>query len=450
LNQGVDSIMITKERIKLRELSICVVGLGYVGLPTAIGFHDAGFNVIGLDISEHVINSLLEGKNPINDPSFNDSIPKDENWKVTINPTEAIPLCDVIIVTVPTPVLENNQPDLRFVKNAGITIFDNIDKGKKPAIILESTVYPGVTREIWGPLLGERGLKDGVDLHLAYCPERFVPGDPNHGVRQVPRVIGANDATICSILADFYSNLTQGEVYPVSSIEVAEAAKVVENVQRDLNIALVNELALIFPEIGLDVEEVLTAAATKWNFHRYNPGIGVGGHCIPVDPHYLIQKAKSAGAPVELITSARSVNSNMPKQVATRILKNTIIQNHNFDDLKVLLLGWSYKPGISDTRETPSKKLAQELSSLGCTIYTWDPYIPENIRTDEFTNWVNNPSDAKADIVVLCTAHPEVLALDWEELLSVSRVGLFFDGRRVLNSSELTKIGWTFSGIGLP
>lgn len=442
--------MITKERIKLRELSICVVGLGYVGLPTAIGFHDAGFNVIGLDISEHVINSLLEGKNPINDPSFNDSIPKDENWKVTINPTEAIPLCDVIIVTVPTPVLENNQPDLRFVKNAGITIFDNIDKGKKPAIILESTVYPGVTREIWGPLLGERGLKDGVDLHLAYCPERFVPGDPNHGVRQVPRVIGANDATICSILADFYSNLTQGEVYPVSSIEVAEAAKVVENVQRDLNIALVNELALIFPEIGLDVEEVLTAAATKWNFHRYNPGIGVGGHCIPVDPHYLIQKAKSAGAPVELITSARSVNSNMPKQVATRILKNTIIQNHNFDDLKVLLLGWSYKPGISDTRETPSKKLAQELSSLGCTIYTWDPYIPENIRTDEFTNWVNNPSDAKADIVVLCTAHPEVLALDWEELLSVSRVGLFFDGRRVLNSSELTKIGWTFSGIGLP
>ena len=442
--------MITRDRINERDLCVCVVGLGYVGLPTAIGFHDAGFKVIGLDISEHVINSLLIGKNPINDPAFNDSIPNDENWNVTIDPSDAIPFCDVIIVTVPTPVLENNQPNLKYVKNAGISIFDNIDTTKSPVIILESTVYPGVTRETWGPLIDERGLIEGVDLHLAYCPERFVPGDSKHGVRQVPRVIGANDPIICSILVDFYSNLTIGEIHPVSSIEVAEAAKVVENVQRDLNIALVNELALIFPEIGLDVEEVLNAAATKWNFHRYNPGIGVGGHCIPIDPHYLIQMAKSAGAPVELITSARSVNANMPKQIASRIMKHPSIQNHKHDDLRVLLLGWAYKPGISDTRETPSKKLAQQLSLMGCNISTWDPYIPTDQRKNEFTDWVNKPYDAKPDVVVLCTAHPEILEIDWEKLFSVSRIGLFFDGRRVIDGSELSDIGWTFSGIGLP
>ena len=442
--------MITRNRVESRDLTIGIVGLGYVGLPTALGFHDAGFNVIGLDISERVINSLKRGENPGDDPAFDGAIPTDEKWNITLNPSEAVPFCDVVIVTVPTPVLDDHRPDLRFVKSAGVSIFENITREKRPVIVLESTVYPGVTREIWGPLLEKYELEEGRDVDLAYCPERFVPGDPEHGVRQVPRVVGANDSGVCAALADLYSTLTTGEVHPVSSIEVAEAAKVVENVQRDLNIALVNELALIFPEIGIDVEEVLSAAATKWNFHRYTPGIGVGGHCIPVDPYYLIQKATAAGAPVDLISSARSVNANMPKQVATRILNNAAKLGRTPNNLKILLLGWSYKPGIADVRETPSEPLASALIEAGSKVYVWDPFIQKDELQDVPVIWVESPIDVSADVVVLCTAHQVVLEIDWKELRDTSELGLFYDGRRVVNMNDLRNAGWITAGVGYP
>ena len=445
-----EGVMLTVDRIRALDLTIGVVGLGYVGLPTALGFHDAGFTVHGLDVSERVISALCKGENPGDDPAFDDVIPTDEKWIVTTEPEIAIPECDVILVTVPTPVLDDNRPDLRYISAAGSVIFDNIDSSKRPVIVLESTVYPGVTREVWGPLLEERKLREGVDLDLAYCPERFVPGDSEHGVRQVPRVVGASEPMIVQALAELYSCLTSGEVTPVSSIEVAEAAKVVENVQRDLNIALVNELALIFPEIGLDVEEVLSAAATKWNFHRYTPGIGVGGHCIPVDPYYLIQKARSAGAPVDLITSARQVNSTMPKQVAARILKHTSVLGYSPTELSILLLGWSYKPGIADARETPVKPLAMEFVEIGCKVHVWDPYIPVDSRPEDGLKWVEKPESAKADVVVLCTAHPEVITLDWIKLRTSSKIGFLYDGRRVLDRDILQSAGWTIGAVGRP
>lgn len=442
--------MLAKDRIKALDLTIGVVGLGYVGLPTALGFYDAGFRVHGLDVSERVISDLLNGKNPGDDPAFNDVIPTDDRWLVTTDAQIAIPRCDVILVTVPTPVLADNRPDLRFIEAAGAAIFDQIDRTKRPVVVLESTVYPGVTREVWGPLIEERELREGIDLDLAYCPERFVPGDSKHGVRQVARVVGASEPEIVKALVELYSHLTSGGVTPVSSIEIAEAAKVVENVQRDLNIALVNELALIFPEIGLDVEEVLSAAATKWNFHRYTPGIGVGGHCIPVDPYYLIQKAHSAGAPVDLITSARQVNSTMPKQVAARILQSTSDLGQAPSNLSVLLLGWSYKPGIADARETPAEPLAMELVKQGCKVHVWDPYIPVNSRPKEWLTWVEQPQAAKPDVVILCTAHPEILALDWKMLRDNSKLGFLYDGRRVLDEDTLQTAGWITGAVGRP
>ena len=442
--------MLTIDRIKALDLTIGVVGLGYVGLPTALGFHDAGFRVHGLDVSKRVISELQAGRNPGDDPAFDNAIPNDERWIVTTEPEIVIPECDVILVTVPTPVLENKRPDLRFIQAAGETIFDHINREKRPVVVLESTVYPGVTREIWNPLIESRRLIEGVDLDLAYCPERFVPGDPNHGVRQVPRVVGATDAHIVKALAELYGCLTEGTVTPVSSIEVAEAAKVVENVQRDLNIALVNELALIFPEIGLDVEEVLTAAATKWNFHRYTPGIGVGGHCIPVDPYYLIQKAHSAGAPVDLITSAREVNATMPKQVATRIISQTSALGRPPSSLKILLLGWAYKPGIADSRETPVESLANELVEQGCEIHVWDPHIQVEQRLDGPYIWVDQPETSKPDVVILCTAHEEVLGLDWTALRKSSELGFLYDGRRVLDVDMLHDAGWITGAVGRP
>ena len=444
--------MLDTNRVTIRDLTIGVVGLGYVGLPTAVGFYDAGFRVRGLDVSSRVIDALKAGNNPGDDSSLDGKIPEaSERWAVSIDPSELVPSCDVILVTVPTPVSDNHKPDLSFVQAAGEAIFDNLRDGvglDKIVVVLESTVYPGVTREIWSPLLADRNLVEGEDVELAYCPERFVPGDPEHGVRQVARVVGTSSKDAGEFLVALYSTLTDGGVTHVGAIEVAEAAKVVENVQRDLNIALVNELALILPELGLDVEDVLNAAATKWNFHRYKPGLGVGGHCIPVDPYYLIERAAAAGAPTDLISAARAVNSSMPMHVAMRILQLLADAQLEPTAATVLLLGWAYKPGIADARETPVKPLAAALAAAGVKILVWDPYIIPERRPEGPMAFVDDPYRSEPDVVVLCTAHPEVLALDWASLRRCSPTGILYDGRRILDANEITLAGWSLTSIG--
>ena len=242
-----------------------------MGLPTAIGFHDAGFSVWGVDISQKTVDSIKQGINPTGDPDVDDIIPiyGKEGWNITTSAVEAVPNCDVVLVTVPTPVTHDLKPDLTYVREAGISIFQSIPDGSRTIVVLESTVYPGVTAQTWNPEIEKLNRKVGIDLEIAYCPERFNPGDSAHGVRQVARVIGCQNEEIGNALVALYSKLTSEDVRYVGKIEVAEAAKVIENVQRDINIALVNELARIFPQLDVDVEDVLTAASTKWNFHRY-------------------------------------------------------------------------------------------------------------------------------------------------------------------------------------
>lgn len=440
-------------RLKKRDLTIGIIGLGYVGLPTALGFHDAGFRVRGVDVAQRVIDDLSEGKNPGDDPNHDDMIPKsqDETWQVSTNSEDFVPQCDVVLVTVPTPVTKQRLPDLSFVSSAGAVVFASIIPNSGTVVVLESTVYPGVTREVWSPMIEQSGLVEGVDVHVAYCPERFVPGDEEHGVRQVPRVVGASNPSVGEDLRDLYDTLTSGSVTFVGEIEIAEAAKVVENVQRDLNIALVNELARIFPAMGIDVEDVLNAAATKWNFHRYRPGVGVGGHCIPVDPYYLIQKAKDAGAPVELITSAREVNSTMPSNVASDI--SQILENCDIDIVgsNVLLLGWSYKPGIGDPRETPAEPLAEALVDLGCVVQAFDPLVEASFFPSDLADLVRTESEIRPfDITILVTAHDEVMGLNWEKLANVANQPIIYDGRRVLDVSSLESLGWLVYLLGAP
>ena len=434
------------------NLNVGIIGLGYVGLPTAIGFRDAGFNVWGVDLSEHIVNSLMEGVNPLGDPDLDDIIPKpgSERWHITSSTSDATDHCDVLIVTVPTPVSEDLKPDLSYVESAGRAVFEASRKGTRKVIILESTVYPGVTAGIWLPILDELGLKEGEDVEIAYCPERFNPGDPNHGVRQVARVIGCNNQEVGQSLVHLYKRLTSEDVRYVGKIEVAEATKVIENVQRDINIALVNELAQIFPELDLDVEDVLSAAATKWNFHRYTPGIGVGGHCIPVDPYYMMQRAQEVGVPTELITAARAVNRMMPMHVS-RVLKDLLYQSGvPAGDGRVLFLGWSYKPGVGDARETPVNPLAQSLIESGVSITAWDPYLSEEDFPDGVTVVEEIKSAKDFDLVILATAHKECIAIDWESLFSRMRNPILYDGRRVLNLQKMRDIGWIVNAIGSP
>ncbi len=441
------------QRLEARDLTIGVIGLGYVGLPTALGFLDAGFRVRGVDVTSRVIDALIAGENPGDDPQHDDLIPQSEGdyWQVSTDSSKLVPDCDVVLVTVPTPVTDNRLPDLTYVSSAGSAIFSSITKGSGTIVVLESTVYPGVTREVWSPLLQEAGLEEGVDVHLAYCPERFVPGDAEHGVRQVPRVVGSSDEIIGSNLANLYDTLTSGGVTYVGPLEVAEAAKVVENVQRDLNIALVNELARIFPVLGIDVEQVLDAAATKWNFHRYRPGVGVGGHCIPVDPYYLIEKAKESGAPVELITSARKVNRSMPRNVAADV--SAILQRKEIpvSSAKVLLLGWSYKPGIGDPRETPAEPLAEALVEMGCSVQTYDPIVDDRLFPNELATLVRSEGDISPfDMAILVTAHDEVVGIDWASLKEKANHSLIYDGRRVLDVEMLESLGWDVYLLGAP
>ena len=439
-------------RAESGSLNVGIIGLGYVGLPTAIGFRDAGFNVWGVDLSEHIVNSLHEGKNPLGDPDLDDMIPEpgSERWHITRSTADATADCDVLIVTVPTPVCENLKPDLSYVESAGRAVFEASGKGTRKVVILESTVYPGVTANTWLPILNELGLKEGEDIELAYCPERFNPGDPNHGVRQVARVIGCSNPDVGQSLVHLYKRLTSEDVRYVGKIEVAEATKVIENVQRDINIALVNELAQIFPELDLDVEDVLSAASTKWIFHRYTPGIGVGGHCIPVDPYYMMQRAQEVGVPAELITAARAVNRMMPKHVSG-VLKDLLYQSGvPAGDSRVLFLGWSYKPGVGDARKTPVEPLAQTLKESGVLISAWDPYLsaadfPEGVRVIE-----EIASARDFDLVVLATAHKECVEIDWVSLKEGMRTPILYDGRRVLDLQKMRAMGWITNAVGSP
>jgi nucleotide sugar dehydrogenase len=434
------------------NLRVGIIGLGYVGLPTAIGFHDAGFEVWGVDVSQRTVDMVRQGKNPTGDPDVDDIVPAagTERWNITNSSAEAVPHCDVILVTVPTPITHDLKPDLSYVAGAGRDVFQAISKGSRTIVVLESTVYPGVTAQTWNPIIEELGLVIGEDLDIAYCPERFNPGDPERGVRQVARVIGCSNPEVGAALVALYQRLTSEDVRYVGKMEVAEAAKVIENVQRDINIALVNELARIFPALDVDVEDVLSAAATKWNFHRYTPGVGVGGHCIPVDPYYMIQRAADVGVPAELITAARAVNRNMPVHVAGVIRKLMSKHGVEANDARVLLLGWSYKAEVGDPRETPAAPLSETLLANGIKVSAWDPHL-EPEQFPQGIDVVEDISSAQGyDIAILVTAHKACLEIDFTKLVSNMRTPLLYDGRRVLDLDELTGAGWICHAVGRP
>ena len=438
--------------IKQKKITVGIIGLGYVGLPTAIGFHDAGFTVWGVDVSQRTVDQILQGKNPTGDPDVDDIVPQPgtDRWNITTSATEAVPNCDVVLVTVPTPITDDLKPDLSFVKAAGRDVFSSIKKDSRTIVVLESTVYPGVTTHTWLPIIESQNLDVGTDIEIAYCPERFNPGDSAHGVRSVARVIGCSNPEVGEALVALYRELTNEDVRYVGKMEVAEAAKVIENVQRDINIALVNELATILPALDVDVEDVLSAAETKWNFHRYTPGVGVGGHCIPVDPYYMIQRAADVGVSAGLITAARAVNRSMPSHVAGVLSDLMWNAGVPAGEAKVLLLGWSYKAEVGDPRETPAEPLAETLIAKGVKVGTWDPHIdfgeyPEGVEV------ISNIADAKGyDIAVLVTAHKACLNLDWDKLHTQMRTPLIYDGRRVLDLDSLEKAGWQTYAVGKP
>jgi len=434
---------------KNSKVTISIVGLGYVGLPTALAFHESGFNVFGIDVSPKVLKSLQSGFCHFVDQSSDFIIPIDSpRWSVTDDFNAAISSSDIVLITVPTPVNEDNTPDLSFIESASESVIKSINRNSRTIVVLESTVYPGVTRSILMPLCEELGVKIGEQLVVAYCPERVSPGDANRGVSSVARIIGCDDPDVGELLAEIYSNITSESSNYVGKIEVAEAAKLIENTQRDIDLAFVNELSLILPLMGLDTEEVLSAAASKWNFHRHTAGIGIGGHCIPVDPYYYISLSEKLGHPSKISPIARDINEGMPKSAFNQIKE--ILGNDDLSDMKLLILGYSYKPETGDLRETPVKYLSKFLSDSGADIYVWDPYIDiQNLPI-----WINpleGPfSESDFDMVILATAHDVCINLEWNLLASNCRKPILFDGRRALDANSLRSLGWEYYGIGYP
>ncbi len=358
---------ITLDSLKKKKEKIAVVGLGYVGLPLAVQL-SRHFSVVGYDIQKKRIAELKQGHDKTREVPDSNLRKSAIEWSSNAADVTA---CRLIIVTVPTPIDESRIPDLSHIRKAAAAIGRRLSRGS--CVVFESTVYPGVTEEICVPILeSESGLKLGRDFTVGYSPERINPGDRTHTLENITKVISASDDETLDLLAGVYGKIVKAGIHRASSIQVAEAAKVIENTQRDLNIALMNELSIIFNRLGIDTSEVLETAGTKWNFLPFRPGL-VGGHCIGVDPYYLTFKAEMAGYHPEMILAGRRINDGMGKYVAEKTIKMLISADKPVRKCRVALLGLTFKENIPDLRNTRVIDIVRELEDYGLEVLVHDP-----------------------------------------------------------------------------
>ena len=423
---------------------VAVVGLGYVGLPLAVAFAEH-LPVVGFDVDSRRVAELREGYDR------NGEVPADAlarpNLHFTDDP-ECLREADFIVVTVPTPVDRAKRPDLSFLIGASELVGRALRPGD--VVVYESTVYPGCTEEVCVPVLErESGLRAGVDFKVGYSPERINPGDPEHTLANVVKVVAGQDEETTELLARVYGLVVRAGIYKAPNIRTAEAAKVIENVQRDLNIALMNELAMLFHRLGLDTQEVLRAARTKWNFLPFEPGL-VGGHCIPVDPYYLTHKAQEVGYHPEVILAGRRINDSMGRYVAQETVKLLIQAGKAVRGSRVLVLGVAFKENVRDVRNSRVVDLVKELESYGCEVEVHDPLIPREVVEGLGLRPVEDPfsSQERYDAVVLAVPHRvfrERPAQAVAALLNHTGPGVLVDVKGVLESfarAQATVLYW--------
>jgi UDP-N-acetyl-D-glucosamine dehydrogenase len=428
------------QKLAEKTAIIGIVGLGYVGLPLAIAFAQAGCKVLGFDTQSQKVSLINQGESYIDDISSKDltAAVKAKRFQATAD-MGRLGEPDVICICVPTPLTKNREPDLSFVTQASQAIAKCLRQGQ--LIILESTTYPGTTREVVLPALEKSGLKAGRDFYLAYSPERVDPGNKKYGIKNTPKIVGGIDAASTELARLFYTQVAD-KVIPVSSAEAAEMTKIFENTFRHVNIALVNEIAQLCERMGISVWEVIDTASSKpFGFMPFYPGPGVGGHCIPLDPSYLASKAREYDFITRFIELAEEINTRMPHHVTTRIMETLDSHGKSLKDAKILVLGMTYKKDIADTRESPSLKLAQLLMEKGANLKYNDPYIPsitlENrtLKSVEFSQ----ANLSWADCTVIVTAHT---CYDIKKIVAASK--LVFDCRgitRGISGDNIVRLG---------
>lgn len=410
--------------------TITIVGLGYVGFPLAVQAASRGFEVLGCDVNQSTVEAVNGKTHFLHDPFVRERIED-----VEIRASNVLRSSDVYIVCVPTPVTNFSDPDFTFVRQAVESIAGIIEDGQ--LVVIESTINPGVSEELVAPILD----KSGKRYYLAHCPERINPGDPKWTVANIPRVVGGIDAESTCRAAEFYRELIEAEVIELSQISAAESTKILENTFRDVNIAFVNEMAQSFYKLGIDIAEVIRGAATKpFGFLPHYPGIGVGGHCIAVDPYYMIQRGKQVGFDHIFLKQARKINSEMP-EFAVKVLQDGL--NQHYLPLKgtaVTVLGLSYKPDIADDRESPAYALVKLLKMKGAELRIYDPYWPDKSNVASL-----DAALAESQAAVLVTAHSEFL----DESLYM-KLKVILDGRNCLDKNKFRgPDGPTYLGIGI-
>lgn len=426
------------KNMELNNIKICVVGLGYVGLPLARLF-STKFPTVGFDMNPKRIDALMKGHDAtleVDDSLLQEAI---QNGLKCTTDVEEIKSCNFYVVAVPTPVDDNNRPDLRPLWGASETVGKVISRGD--IVVYESTVYPGVTEEECLPVIEQvSGLKFNEDFFAGYSPERINPGDKQHTVEKIKKVTSGSTPEIADIIDAVYNCVLVNGTHKAPSIKVAEASKIIENSQRDVNIAFMNELAKIFNAMGIDTHDVIEAASSKWNFIKLSPGL-VGGHCISVDPYYLIQKAQVYGVMPRIMANARRLNDGMGTYVAEQTVKCMNKKGILVKDSKILLLGFTFKENCPDTRNTKVVDIFHTLLEYTSNIVVYDPWAnKDNVEREYGIDIINDPlviHQCKFDAIILCVAHQQFADMDIRGLLQDPAVGVVYDVKGVLDRSQI-------------
>jgi UDP-N-acetyl-D-glucosamine/UDP-N-acetyl-D-galactosamine dehydrogenase len=419
---------------KIQNIKIGIIGMGYVGLPLSVEFSKY-YNVIGFDVDINRISELKSGNDSTREVSI-DQLKNADKLELSSNLSDLL-ICNVFIVTVPTPIDEYKRPNLKPLLSATESVGEVLREGD--VVIFESTVYPGATEDDCVPILEDlSGLKLNKDFYVGYSPERINPGDKEHTLPSIVKVTSGSNPDAASFVDDLYKKIITAGTFRAASIKEAEAAKVIENTQRDLNIALINELAIIFDKMGIDTEGVLKAAGTKWNFLPFRPGL-VGGHCIGVDPYYLTYKAESIGYRPEIILSGRRLNDTMSSYVVNKLVKEMSKRRILVGDAKILVMGIAFKENCSDIRNSKVVDIVLELRDYGCEVLVYDPWVcSDEVDSEYGITTTESVEEDYFDAIVVAVGHDQFKIMGIEEIRKLGRENnIIFDLKYLFKSSEV-------------
>ena len=438
--------------IQSGSLKICVIGIGRIGLPTALSFANSGLSTIGLDINSELVNMINQGEFPLKDepgyPTIFEKVLKEKKFSTTTQIQDAVPQSDVIVLSLPTPMDEQNIPNYDALRSVGNQLHKFLSPGS--IVIVESTIEPGFVENEFKTILegNDPKLTVGKDFSIGVCPETANPGQILNDFERLPRLVGAVDEKTHAIIKKIYKHVFTVDLISMPNCKTANAVKLTTNVFRDLNIAFVNELAILFEKVGIDIMTVLEAAKTKYNFQVHYPGPGVGGPCLPVNSYQYLNTAKEFDISLKLVETARKINENMPSHVIKLLINAFEEQNKPLNGSTILLLGVSYKPDVKDIQISPAENIIEKLKQLNVNIKIYDPYFKsENIfGIDTESNLIDILP--KCDGIILVTSHKEFHNIDPKFLKSKLKNSIFIDSKCVLDQDESIKSGLIYRGLG--